>query len=466
MHVVRNIGGKTKTMGKKTEDKPKVCKIEELSAEEQRKLKKKLESDHRYIGKKDEENEEEYGPLFDAFVNENGMFYQFNEFVKKHKGELVVAFRGNGDNITIYHNNHVVWELSMTSKEYKVSFNYDHARYYCGREGKDSNADCLGPLEDLYKLGFKRSQKESPYKFKITEKVNESGSISRNAEIGVLHWKKKAGNPYSYGDIKKSYITIIDIMDSYFNIHRAEDRFRKKAEIINETKEACVYRPSYVEKRWQQRLFNHFKSVDGEKTTDLFAYDLEFSQAFPDTSIRGKIGVNEPDILAIRFENKVPKKLYFVEVKSTKTACTSDTSGALEHMEGMRRYCDELWFMEKRMEDVWEILKQYKKTGIYHQLADIDIDQHIGCLDPKKDVERVLLFTNNELPQSEMTEEERQKGSALDYYNNEIYKKRVNDGAKDNSCRIWITKSNYFDEEIIISDVTPVSDDSLDKSGH
>ena len=104
--------------------------------------------------------------------------------------------------------------------------------------------------------------------------------------------------------------------------------------------------------------------------------------------------------------------------------------------------------MKSRIEDVWEILKQYQKMGLYSQLSGMDMDSFRGCLNWKRDVERVLLLTNHELPEDEMTAEEREKESALDYYG--ANRKCVNDLAKEYQCSIWTTESKHFDEKIII----------------
>ena len=94
-----------------------VYRIDELpNPDDKKKIIECLKLDHRYVGDKEKED---YGPLFSEFIKTDGMFYQFNMFVKGktygkyHEGDLVVALRGNGNCITIYHNNHVVWELSL-----------------------------------------------------------------------------------------------------------------------------------------------------------------------------------------------------------------------------------------------------------------------------------------------------------------------------------------------------------------
>ena len=435
-----------------------VYRIDELpNPDDKKKIIECLKLDHRYVGDKEKED---YGPLFSEFIKTDGMFYQFNMFVKGktygkyHEGDLVVALRGNGNCITIYHNNHVVWELSLKTARngkttYVVSFNYDHARYYYG-----DNENCLAPLRRLLADNwFKRASREKGEKFKIEMEDN----IPRNASIGLLRWERcKEDGPFPEDKVKESYNIIMGIMDTYFDIRYQKDQFRKKAGIVNEAKEAVTNRPSCIETRWRQRLFNNFKSISGEKETDLFAYDLEFSQKFPDSSIRSKIGVNEPDLLAIRFENGKPQKLFFVEVKSTFSACTSNTSGAEAHMKGMKRYTDEERFISKRVDDAWEILKQYKKIGVYKVLDELDFDELRKSCDLSKNVERVLLFTNNALPPKETQKGEEEKKSALDYYEHEVYKARVNEKAKKEmyNCRIWITTNNYFDDrEIEIEEV-------------
>lgn len=424
-----NIGEKYKKMitikGKTIVKK----RVEELSPEKQEALKAIVAKEHRYVGDKSKEN---YGALFDAFVNPKGMFYQFNRFAKDPSKDLVVALRGNSGSsgtIIIYYCNHVVWELSIGGKEndpdYKVRFNYNHARYYAAE-------DCLEP--------FRRLVAEKEPEFKI-DKDGRPG-------IGYIQWCRKKGQPFEEEWINAVYKDIMAVMKSYFNIRMKEDQFRKKAKVPMDSDGS---KPSYVEKRWQQRLFQYMKSTAGKEETDVFAYDLEFSQKFKDSSIRSEIGVNEPDILALRFRDGKPEKLLLIEVKSTKSACISKTSGISPHLEGMKRYSQEELFMESRIGDVWEILKQYQKMGLYPQLSGMDMDSFRGCLNWKTDIERVLLLTNHELPEDEMTREEREKQSALEYY--KARKNEVNKLARAYQCSIWITTNNYFDKEISIKPV-------------
>ena len=411
--------------------------VAELSDSEQQLVKNTLSNDHRYIGDK---SNEDNGQLFNEFNEKDGMFFQFKRMVEAYLGELVVAFRGNSNKITVYYNNHVVWDLAMAGKKcYTASFNYDHARYYCGKGGKDDGEDCLEPLKNLLYVDENKSKR-----WFYREKEEEFKKTDKQAAIGILKWKREKGHPFEYDLIEKSYFIIKDILDSYFNIRCSIDQFRKKAKIAPPK----IAKKSYIEKRWQQVLFNYFKNTEGEAITDLFAYDLEFSQPFPNKKIREKIGVNEPDILAVRFENGVPKQLLFVEVKSTKCACKDRSSGVKGHIIGMKRYTDEECFLRKRVDDVWRILEQYQLTGLYKQLEGINFGELKKSIKLEENVERVILFTNNELPPEEMTEDEREKGSALDYFNDPKNNKKIWTLANENQCKIWVTEGDYFADTI------------------
>ncbi len=426
--------------------------VAELSDSEQQLIKETLADDHRYIGNKSNEDNgllsnefnEDNGQLFNEFNENDGMFYQFKRMVEAYLGELVVAFRGNSNKITVYYNNHVVWDLAIAGEDcYTASFNYNHARYYCGKGGEDTGEDCLEPLRNLLYVDEKKREK-----WFYREKEEEFKKTDKQAAIGILKWEREKGHPFEYDLIEKSYFIIKDILDSYFNIRCSIDRFRRKAEIAPPKRA----KQSYIEKRWQQALFNYFKYTEGEEITDLFAYDLEFSQPFPNKKIREKIGVNEPDILAVRFENGVPKHLVFVEVKSTKSACEDKSSGVRGHIIGMKRYTDEECFLRKRVDDVWRILEQYQLTGLYRQLEGINFNELKKSIRLEESVERVLLFTNNELPPGEMTEDEREKGSALDYYY--AHEEKIWNLAKENDCKIWVTEGDYFAD---IIKVVPLS---------
>ena len=130
------------------------CK--KLSDGEIKMLKEKQLEDHRYISEE----------LLKEFTE--GKFSAFRDFVKKHKKDLVVCFRGNNNPecIDINYNNHMVWKLYRTNTKSecavcKVKINYNFARYYNGEGG------CMGPMKKLGNLGFDTKKKIARQKWVV-----------------------------------------------------------------------------------------------------------------------------------------------------------------------------------------------------------------------------------------------------------------------------------------------------------
>ena len=212
-----------------------------------------------------------------------------------------------------------------------------------------------------------------------------------------------------------------------------------------------------VEKIWQQRLFFEFKDWKDE----LYVYDLEFSQPFPDKNkliipyakkhgerflevtsndigdkkgIKSKLKTNSPDMFAIRFKDRKPVSLVMIEVKSTQGACVGD-SDIEKHLEGMQAYSKQEIFMRNRREDAYKMLNQFKKFGFLTKECNVtEIPKDIK-------VESILLLTNNY-----SSEEEREDGGAITYFKNN--KQKVLDIVEKYNCQLWLTKNLYTDEKI------------------
>ncbi len=377
--------------------------------------------------------------LFNAFVSENGKFRPFYDKVCEKPGELVACFRGNGkqENITIYHFNHMVFDLYMTKRpvRYKVAINYDHARYL---ERKD---DKLLFMDELEKIGFGRKDINAQYSVgklicdfgKATEELKDgNGNAAENAE------NYKDSDNYKVGKkiVDRLYEIIVEqMMSSYFNPQIDRDCF-KPSDANTKTKSPCV------EKRWQQSLFNHYKSIDSNGN-GLYVYDLEFSQAFPGVTLRSKMKsvVNEPDMLGIRFENGIAKALVLIEVKSTMSAATG-SSGIGEHLRGMYLYALERKLMHNRWNDAREILKRYQSMGVFPAQINLNDENVFADIAENLDVpvERILLLTNANIPE---TNGNRDNISAIDYY--KLNEKYINNLLKKYHTELVIAEGDYYD---------------------
>lgn len=261
---------------------------------------------------------------------------------------------------------------------------------------------------------------------------------------------KFEGKMFSEEFVVKSYDILKPIMDSYFSLEDKykEDQFKNSKEAKEEGISTTQNKKDpHIEKRWQQRLFRYFKNTD----TGLFAYDLEFSQPFPNDIIKNKVKeiVNEPDMLAIRFVDKIPKALVFIEVKSTKAACKRE-SGIEKHLSGMKRYSECDGFMRTRKEDAGRILKQYYKSGLYQtELEGIKYlltdDKNCGIDWPVNalEIERMLILTDNVLREDKRCNYHGK--SAIECFEQSENFKKI---AAENACEVYRIKGHYFQDKI------------------
>jgi len=384
------------------------------------------------------------------------IFAANNSLERKHEG-LAVLLRGNDGKIIVYKDNHKIWELSVSEKSKKktvckVSFDFNHARYT-----KDWDAK----YKKLHELGFSignRSKSEVlPSDIRIKIVRNDKKEVT-GGEIGMISCTKEY---FSKDFVEESYKIIHGLVKDFFR-SQSEDYFRKavatdpKYKSVENIKGAGAN--VFIEKRWQQRLLFQFQNM----SNGCYAYDLEFSQKYPDKKyvdkfaktngeefadvkaeeIKKKLGTNEPDMLAIRYEEGAPVALVLLEVKSTKSACEG-SSGIREHMEGMKSYSEQAIFMRNRKRDAYVSLCQYHRMGI--------ISENISIKEIPEDlpVEKVVLLTNANIP---MEEGVRAPSSALDYYKD--HKDDIFSWAKRYGCKVWITDSNYWDIDLKIEEVS------------
>jgi len=423
----------------------------ELTKEEREVLEFMLEtSDHRYVNKN----------LEAAFGN--GCLSEFRKFIIEHnkkveKSEKLNALmRGYDNKIIVYYHNHKLWELSLTGGMGRVSFNFNHARYT-----KDWR-QIFDNLIDNEKFEYSKDRRDSKnirLKSFPAMKVNknENGDII-GGTIGDIHCDREA---FSSEFVRESFRVIKDLIHDFFDT--SEHTFDYFKELV-EKEYKCTGRMvsginPYVEKVWQQRLFfEYFDCFEQEnRGNDLFVYDLEFKQPFPDKKkhvipyakehgaqylevtakqIKEKVTTNCPDMFALRIEEGKPPVFVMIEVKSTKKACIGD-SDIKTHLKGMHDYSKQEIFMKSRFKDASEIMRQFKLFGFIPETVDVPE------LSAQTKVERVLLITNNY-----SSEEREEDGGALAYY--EENKESIMQWAKDYECQIWLTDNLYTDAKIDI----------------
>lgn len=267
---------------------------------------------------------------------DEGKLHPYVELVKKHS-ELELCFRGNGDpeRINIYFNNHQVFKIEQSGAVY-VSF--DHARY-C-----DNWKEYLDVLKE--------------YEFNIPVEILTSGGKD---SIGELK-RNSFRYALSTEEVEFLYTEVVKPMfERYFEVEGCNnviDYFKKK---VGEKK--YVVRPaSLTEKKEQQKLYSAIR----DKKSGYFFYDLEFAQKHENKKARDDDeNKNKPDMQAIKFNEKgKPDKLVFVEVKCTKSAWDSGTSGLVDHIKRMREYENDGINMSARRKEAYLIIKQYSILGL------------------------------------------------------------------------------------------------------
>lgn len=305
--------------------------------------------------------------LKNQFYLPDGVFYPFFLYVKNHTEQLAVCFRGNGtpEKISIYHNNHKVWDLYEDEEGPKVAISFNHARYCKDWEEK---------RDALRELGFD-----------IYDKAGELISLKEADTIGMLicdcNQIKYSKDPYDF--VIRTYGIIMDMMRIFFEPKQVEDFDYFKQSLTK-------YKKNLAEKRWQQWIFNRLKnSYNG-----LFAYDLEFSQP----GAQYEDNTNEPDMLAIRYEKGIPVAIVLLEIKSLFSACEprkkkngAKSSDIYEHIIGMKKYAKSN-NVQSRRKEVSKILNDYHDMGLY-----VKDDQIIPSEDNDLPVECAIMFTTADL---------------------------------------------------------------------
>ncbi len=308
-----------------------------------------------------------------------GKYHVFVDLINKYNDELEICLRGNNqpsEAVCIYYNNHLVYKIEANGN---ITINFNHARY-------SSN------YREYWKLinhtyGFNKSAVDNP-RIKVSEKKNKRGHTSYYTSIGIITSKfsEDLGR-----NVEKIYVNCIRrmLIDS-FDFLCCTDQFRATANKyagyrgkLTQTGKKSLW----LEKIRQQQLFSKIKyQKDG-----YFLYDLEFAQKTIDGVDDYEDALtNEPDMLAIYFDDKgLPKKFVFVEVKSTETAYSGE-SGMVEHLKKMKEYPTDN--LPARLREAALILYQYKQIGICDIEQDVIMERFIEVANNKP--EYLFIFTD------------------------------------------------------------------------
>ena len=246
------------------------------------------------------------------------------DYIKNPKNELILCFRGNSGNIaTIYKKNHVFCSIQKLQKgveQFKMSFNFNHARY-------SKNWESV--LKELVSHGWK-----TKHTFKDVYETN--------IDIGVI---TKHFNTLDDSTFKKSFTIINNLIEDYFDQYKNIDYF---------TGRTLKHKGVNLEKQRQQELFETYKKpADGN---GYFIYDLEFVE-------QGNRKGNQPDFWAVKYVKGTPKHLVLGEIKSRGSALNGQ-SGLAAHLQAMIDYAKSD-AIENRKTEALNILKDYATLNLY-----------------------------------------------------------------------------------------------------
>ena len=247
--------------------------------------------------------------FWEDFKKDNPL-YAFTKFVNEND-ELELLFRGNDGKVTVYRNNHVVWDIKKLKKkkEYNVSFSREHIKY----------SDRAEELEDKLKELFCDNKDKNLKKFKVVDE----------------NW----------------ICSVYKLLDVMFTDYFDYSKSTAKREL---------------EKIFQQHLFTYVFNGNPQ-SKGYFVFDLEFAQPYPCTAYRESKGnTNKPDMLAVKWDAE-GYKLVLIEVKSKAGSCDGKSS-VQKHLKGMGKYLNEEVFgksvIKSRMLDAIKIIDNYKNLGL------------------------------------------------------------------------------------------------------
>ena len=313
-----------------------------------------------------------------------GAFKPFVDFARK-KGDLALCFRGNGkkEAVTIYRNNHIMWNLTFNGRKPEVSISLDHARFMSDWASRI--------VPSFLEMGFIKKSKDNGC-LAVRSKDNEYHAIE-------IVYRPGEDSKKDEDVVKKSYELLVEMQKSYFSKVKRQINYIKKyyfdtnadAKIMDENHSFYAKPQPCTEKHAQQELF----MMNHTQKNGLFIYDLEFMQ--PEIKEISLKNANKPDMFGIRYNSDgKPTAICLIEVKSTVSAL-SGKCGLEEHLKGMEQYLKLHYrsadgnkkLIDDRKKEAYRILKQYEEIGFY--------DVHLKESEEdflKLNVEIMFIFTN------------------------------------------------------------------------
>lgn len=283
-----------------------------------------------------EDNRAISNEFLDDLLNKNHILnYILEKYVKDSKKDLILCFRGNGENesIILYRNNRIFWKIIKQQNGYRLDLSFDHAKY---------SENFWDVLEALQKLNIGKNIDKN----KVKSKTN---GIER--KFGLIGGQIDKFTPEKIDEL---YKLTDSILNDYFDQDKKKNYFMISG--VGEPKK------EYLEKIIQQKIFQGLPKPDDEQ--GYMIYDLEFRAPG-----KNSLNKNKPDFFAVRYESNRIKGLVVGEIKSTRNAMSTGNSGLIDHLDKMKKDIKNYNIDGVRRKEAINILQEYSILG-YRGLAN------------------------------------------------------------------------------------------------
>ena len=282
----------------------------------------------------------------------DGVLSTLTEMVKNNSN-LIMCFRDGY--INVYYKGHSVFKITEQKKNFKVEFNWGHARY----------------TDENRRNSFKKELEENAV-IVIEDK-------DKNKYTAVFYLPKNGNDKEKFdcNSIERIATIYINLIDDFFEEGSVRDYFK----VENGEPQSKVSKKDLTEKRHQQRLFSEYFCTNKEY---LF---LDMEYAIPRKN-KKEPNYGSPDCIALKMDNGMPVAIMLVEVKSTKAACTGK-SGIKAHIDKYNNMINK--YRDKIRESTKKAIEYYK----YLDLLDIPTEaiEKISTLN----LEKLFVFTSEEV---------------------------------------------------------------------
>jgi len=289
--------------------------------------------------------------------------------VKKDK-DLIMCFRGQY--LNVYYMGHSLFKIEQQSRGYKISFNFNHARY---------TEDWEGQLKKLIDIGYHLHQ-ENKLKFPC----RDEGKIKQYENYIAL--TVPLSNIPSDNFWSESVVILKELICDFFDPNKREDYFKRRNALPQNNK------ANLLEKQRQQQIMIANQTF----TAGYYIFDMEYAQARNNRNENGPHG--RFDMLALRYDNRSETyNLVYLELKSTKDACTG-ACDIQRHYTDLTVYQGDENYTNVRKNDAVKICNQYSML-FCNRPEEITISEN--------EAELLFVFTDGAIPYAEKIADEKEK---------------------------------------------------------